>query len=287
MTADLRLQVIRRAVGELVAFEGGLASTLERARQVRPGQPDVLPAIERFRSMVQTHRDQLATYLKDLGDREPSREAMTFEPTPRAADGLSQVLRGLCLAFSHCVFSYAMLYEMALRLYEPRLREIAPKHLKAFADAAQSTTRLLPAVVAWELAQDGFHCSCICPMCGLGACGCVAFGIQTLIAAQRDAGAAESTPPGFVLQPPKPESELAGAGCKAENCSSPWMVNRCGPSRTFKLRSASTCSGTRCVSWCSGLRNPLASSTCGMSAITRRRERAVPRKPSWLTSLSS
>jgi hypothetical protein len=212
MTADLRLQVIRRAVGELVSFEGGLAATLERARQVRPGQPDVLSAIERFRPMVQTHRDQLATYLKDLGGGEPSGEAMTSESTPSAPDGLSQVLRGLCLAFSHCVFSYAMLYEMALRLYEPRLREIAPTHLRAYADAAQSATRLLPAVVAWQLAQDGLHCSCICPMCGLGACGCVAFGTQTLIAAWRDAGAAESTPPGFVLQPPKPESELARAG---------------------------------------------------------------------------
>jgi len=49
-------------------------------------------------------------------------------------------------------------------------------------------------------------------MCGLGACGCVALGTETLIDAWRDAVPTESEPPGFALQPPKPESELARAG---------------------------------------------------------------------------
>jgi len=105
-----------------------------------------------------------------------------------------------------------MLYEVSLRLYEPRLRKIAPKHLKAHAGAALSTARLLPGVVAWQLAQDGHLCACICPMCGLGACGCVALGTETLIAAWRDAVPTEAEPPGFALQSPKPESELARAG---------------------------------------------------------------------------
>jgi hypothetical protein len=162
--------------------------------------------------MVQTHRDQLATYLKDSGGAEPSEETTSPQSTSKEATALSGVLRDLCLAFHQCAVSYAMLYEVALRLYEPRLREIAPKHLKAHADAALSTMRLLPGVVAWQLARDGLHCACICPMCGLGACGCVALGTQTLTAAWRDAAPTESGPPGFVLQPPKPESELARAG---------------------------------------------------------------------------
>jgi membrane-associated protease RseP (regulator of RpoE activity) len=85
-------------------------------------------------------------------------------------------------------------------------------HLKAHADAALSTARLLPGVVAWQLVQEGLHCACICPMCGLGACGCVAYATETLIAAWRDAAPIESEPPGFVLQTPKPGSELAQAG---------------------------------------------------------------------------
>jgi hypothetical protein len=48
--------------------------------------------------------------------------------------------------------------------------------------------------------------------CGLGACGCVASCIETLTAAWRDAGPTESEAPGFVVQSPRPESQLARAG---------------------------------------------------------------------------
>jgi hypothetical protein len=162
--------------------------------------------------MVQMHRDQLATYLKDSGGAGPSRETTSPQSASREATALSEALRDLCLTFHHCALSYAMLYELALRLYEPRLREIAPEHLKAHANAALSTARLLPGVVAWQLAQDGLHCACTYPMCGLGACGCVSWGTETLIDAWRDAAPTESEPPGFVLLPPKQGSELARAG---------------------------------------------------------------------------
>ena len=212
MTVDLRLQVIRRTVAELAAFEAEVAGRLARAQQLSSGHPDALAAIQRLRPMVQMHRDQLATYLKDSGGAEPGGETASPQSASRETTALSEVLRDLCLAFHHCALSYGMLYEVALRLYEPRLREIAPEHLKAHASAALSTARLLPGVVAWQLAQDGLHCACTCPMCGLGACGCVSWGTETLIDAWRDAAPTESEPPGFVLQPPKRESELARAG---------------------------------------------------------------------------
>jgi PDZ domain len=212
MTADLRLQVIRRTVLELAGFEGAIAASLEQAQQLSSGQPDALAAVQRLRPMVQTHYDQLTAYLKDCGGAEPSGETASPQSIPREATALSEVLRDLCVAFHRCALGYAMLYEVALRLYEPRLREIAPKHLKAHDSAALSTARLLPGIVAWQLVQEGLLCACTCPMCGLGACGCVALGTETLIDAWRDAAPAESEPPGFVLQSPKRESELARAG---------------------------------------------------------------------------
>jgi hypothetical protein len=212
MTADLRLQVIRRTMAELVANEGEVAGRLERAQQLSAGHPDTLGAVERLRPMVQTHRDQLATYLKESGGAEASVKTTSPQSTSREATTLSEALRDLCLAFHNCALGYAMLFEVALRLYEPRLREIAPRHLKAHADAALFTARLLPGVVAWQLAQDGLHCACICPMCGLGACGCVDYGTQTLTTAWRDAVPTESEPPAFVLQNPRPECQLARAG---------------------------------------------------------------------------
>jgi PDZ domain-containing protein len=212
MTADLRFQVIRRTVAELVASEDEVAGRLERAQQLSAGHPDTLAAIERLRPMVQAHRDQLAAYLKESGGAEPSGAMTSPLSASRESNALSEALRDLCLAFHHCALGYATLYEVALRLYEPRLREIAPKHLKAHTDAALLTARLLPRVVAWQLAQDGLHCACICPMCGLGACGCVALGTETLTDAWRDAVPTESEPPSFVLLTPRQESQLARAG---------------------------------------------------------------------------
>ncbi len=212
MTADQRFQIIRRTVTELIANEGEVAGRLERAQELSAGHPDTLAAIERLRPMVQAHRDQLATYLKGSGGAELSGEMTSPLSALRESNALSEALRDLCLAFHNCALGYAMLFEVALRLYEPRLREIAPRHLKAHTDAALFTARLLPGVVAWQLAQDRLHCACICPMCGLGACGCVDYGTHTLTTAWRDAVPTESEPPGFVLLPPKPESELARAG---------------------------------------------------------------------------
>lgn len=213
MTADLRLQLIRSAVAELVANEREAAGRLERAWQLCAGHPDILAAIERLRSMVQTHRDQLAAYLKESGGAEPNDEMTSPRSTSREAIALSEALRDLCLAFHNCALGYAMLFEKALRLYEPPLREIAPRNLKAHAVAALSTAQLLPGVVAWELVQDGLHCACICPMCSLGVCGCVDYGTQTLTAAWCDEVTTKTNSRAFALQQtPRPESQLARAG---------------------------------------------------------------------------
>jgi PDZ domain len=212
MTADVRSQVIRRTVLELVGLEDEIAGRLEQAQHLSSAHPDALAAIRHFQPMVQTRRDQLAAYLKDSGGAESGAKTASPQSTSREATALSEVLRELCLAFHRCALGYTMLYEVSLRLYEPRLREIAPEHLKVHADAALSTARLLPEVMARQLAQDGLHCTCTCPMCGLGTCGCVAMGTEVLIDAWRDAVPPESEPPGFVLQSPRPQSELARTG---------------------------------------------------------------------------
>jgi hypothetical protein len=213
MTVDVRLQALRGAVAELIAFEGDLETRLDGERGVVRAYPEALAAIERFRPAVHAQRERLVNYLEGIGGAEAGAATQGGLPFSPAA-GVSGALRGVCVACSHGAISYAMLYEMALRLCEPALREIAPDHLEAYVDAASTLYRLLPAVVAWELVQDGLQCSCICPMCGLGVCGCVSFGTQVLVETWREALAAESELPGFALQPPKPESELARAGVR-------------------------------------------------------------------------
>jgi membrane-associated protease RseP (regulator of RpoE activity) len=125
---------------------------------------------------------------------------------------VTDVLRADYAAFNYAAVSYAVLFEMALRLYEPPLRELAPKHLRAYAEAAQTINQLIAGVAAGELAQAGLECHCICPMCGIGACGCVSLGTARINAAWRDTAPDGEPQPGFPLQPPRAGSPLAGAG---------------------------------------------------------------------------
>jgi len=56
MTVDVRLQVLRGAVTELIAFERDLEARLELEREVVRAYPEVLAAVERFWPTVRTQR---------------------------------------------------------------------------------------------------------------------------------------------------------------------------------------------------------------------------------------
>jgi PDZ domain len=212
MTVDRRLELIRNTVAELVALESEVAGRLEQAILLSSGHPDALAAIRHLQPTVQTQRNQLAVYLEDTAGAGPREKTTSPQPMLSGAATFPEVLRDLCVAFHQCALSCAMLYEVALRLYEPRLREIAPEHLKTHSDGALSMARLLPAVVALQLVQDGLNCACICPMCSIGACGCVDLGTETLISVWRDTTLTATEQSGFVLLTPRPNSELARAG---------------------------------------------------------------------------
>ena len=162
--------------------------------------PEVLAAVERVWPTVRTQRGRLESYLEGIGGAAAGAAGEGGLPLSPAA-GVSGALRGLCVAFDHAALSYAMLYEMALRLHEPALREIAPDHLEVYVDAASTLYRLLPAAVAWELSQDGLQCTCICPMCGLGVCGCVSFATQTPRNARATPVAGVNGNPPFIAAP--------------------------------------------------------------------------------------
>jgi hypothetical protein len=125
---------------------------------------------------------------------------------------LSSLLRADSAAFHQASIGYAAMFEVALKLYEPPLRELAPRHLHDHAEAAASINQLIAGAVARELAEVGLECRCICPMCSIGACGCVSFATETLTASWRETLSARDETPGFPLQAPKPDSQLALAG---------------------------------------------------------------------------
>jgi membrane-associated protease RseP (regulator of RpoE activity) len=203
-----------RRVMELLALENDLEAAVGPQAQALHAYPQAASAVERFHTMIKEHRDALRSYLDSRGEgAEPTasmvRVFVSDGPHPHV---VSDILRNDYTAFTYAAISYAMLFELGLRLFDPDLRALAPKHLYAYTAAAQTINQLIVSTVADELAAAGLECRCVCPMCSMGACGCVSLGTATLSAAWRETAPDGEVPPGFPLQPPRSGSPLALAG---------------------------------------------------------------------------
>jgi membrane-associated protease RseP (regulator of RpoE activity) len=211
---DQRERETMRRVMELLAVENDLEAAVGAQRQAVREYPEAAAAIERFYVMITEHRDALRSYLEDRGEGADTtasviRVFVGDRPHPQA---VSDILRNDYTAFTYAAISYAMLVELAFRLYDPALRALAPKHLNGYAEAAQTINHLIISTVADELAAVGLECHCVCPMCSMGACGCVSLGNAMLSAAWHEAAPASEAEPGFPLQAPRSGSPLALAG---------------------------------------------------------------------------
>jgi len=212
-------QTLRRYVAELVAIENDLEDILDRQQKAVQAHPETAAVVRRFREIASSQREALEAQLERLGGdtAEPTETAVAacFGANADEADGVrtrrvSNVLRADYTAFNFAAISYAALCEMGFRLYDPPLREIALRHLRAYAEATQEINQIIAGVVAWELQQQGLECRCICPMCSMGVCGCVAAGTWTVNEAWREtAPSSGEAPRGFLLLPPRVGSPLA------------------------------------------------------------------------------
>lgn len=221
MADDGRQETLRRYVTELLALESDLEAAVDRQRETARAHADVGAAVERFHGMIRGQRDALRAYLESIdgGEARPAKSAVAplFRAGAEAAETrgpqpVTDVLRADYAAFNYAAISYAVLFEMALRLYEAPLRELAPKHLRAYAEAAQTINQLIAGIAAGELAEVGLECQCICPMCSIGACGCVSLATATVNEAWRETAPGGEATPGFPLQRPRSDSQLALAG---------------------------------------------------------------------------
>jgi len=214
-------QTLRRYVAELFALESDLEGALEHQREKVQAHPEAA-MVSSFHEMARGQREALEAHLERLGGdtAKPTKTAVAalFDASTDEAHGartrtLSNVLRDDYTAFNYAAISYEALCEMGFRLYDPPLREMAWRHLRAYAEATQQINQLIVSVVAWELERQGLECRCICPMCSMGACGCVAAGTYYVNEAWREmapsSGQAER---GFLLLPPRAGSPLAVAG---------------------------------------------------------------------------
>jgi len=218
---DRRQQCLDRRIVALIGVESAIEVLVRRVLELAGAwaESSVLPAV---RGVAAAHRDSLMTY---LGTRVVPAEESTSpvvawtEASADAADDaygrLESALLHLSTAFSYASIGYAALFTSALRLYDEDLRELAPRHQNECAHAAYVLADVLPLTVVAELAAQGLECQCVCPMCSLGVCGCVAIGRAAATAPLRQPESRAHDGGGFLVQSPRRGSQLAESGVVA------------------------------------------------------------------------
>lgn len=218
MTNDKGKLALQDRLMQLMADETEIVRALERQIAHAPMHPEASKTLTSVHNAIKGHGDSLRSQLEVSPDSVPAAQSpigVLFDvasPSRGGTELLSNNLRADFAAFNYAALGYAALFEMSLRLYVPALREIAPQHLEDYAQAARAVNHVIASVVAWELLQDDLSCSCICPMCTVGACGCVFACTSTIAEVWQEAALAVDSPPGLLLQAPRPGSQLLLAG---------------------------------------------------------------------------
>ncbi len=164
-------------VSALVATERAIEEAIDRQADVMLSHPLLHASLRAIEADSRDQRRTLEDHLRGQGV-EPAAD-LRLPITRLLADPPREPVRVVstfCAACSFAVTEYSALIELALRLYEPNLREIAPRHLSTYTKALRLLTCLCPSVVVGELHRQGQDCRCICPMCSIGICGCTAAG---------------------------------------------------------------------------------------------------------------
>ncbi len=215
MTAEDRRERILMTVRSLLSQEEDLVQAMTRRGDLVKEPDRARTLVESLHDQSRAHCEALRRYLDETGARAP--EMRSGVPEVRRAEGQSAlpdsaslVLQDLFVQLNSLAIGYTALHTMAMRLFEPPLRELAPDHLRRHAAAVQEIAVVLPQVVATELAGAGLTCACPCPMCSIGICGCVAGATATVTDAWRETAPQPAPQPGFFLQAPRAGSQLAG-----------------------------------------------------------------------------
>ena len=152
-------QILRRYVAEMVAWRAISKGSRSPAKEGAGGTPRPQRWCGAFARWPATIERRSRRTCRASEAIPPSRTRPPFLPCSVRVRGeedgewtrkVSNVLRDDYTAFNHAAISYAALCEMGFRLYNPPLREIALRHLRAYAEATQQINQLIASVVAWE-----------------------------------------------------------------------------------------------------------------------------------------
>jgi ferritin-like metal-binding protein YciE len=157
-------QTIADYVGDMVALESHIEEALDRQLTETQDDPEARAAVQRFHDMVKQHRDTLKAVQEQIGTTagNPIIAAGSTLLGKAAGvidlvrtEGISKSLRDDYAAFSLAAISYSMLHTTSLGLGNPRVAELAERHLTDYAGAIERINEIMPGVVERELTKDG------------------------------------------------------------------------------------------------------------------------------------
>jgi len=161
---DKNLNTVQQYVGDMVALESHIEEAIDGQLKEVKDHPQAVAAVQRFHTMVKSHRDSLKSHLDSIGGSEshPIKNAVAaiFGMAAGVIDNLrtqgnSKALRDDYTAFNHAAIGYAMLHTTAHLLGQQSTADIAERHLRDYTTAVQEINQLIADVVSWELRKDG------------------------------------------------------------------------------------------------------------------------------------
>ncbi len=200
--------VLERLV-ELAAIETRIAHEARALRPLVGEHPEVAEVVTAIGHAAAARRGLLEDRMTILGAA--GRTAGGPTPTSSPASTASAALGRIASMLLDVAFGYEAAYLAARLGYDADTCDTLEAQLADSAAAVAAARGALPRLVAAELAEDGTVCSCRCPMCSIGCCGCLR---ATLLVTELGWTGREPAPSRglLLLVPPRPGSELAAAG---------------------------------------------------------------------------
>ena len=210
-----RIAALREADGRLTraleATTAGLSTIPETAIDMEPAEA-IAAAVAALRKPLPAELDALIA-TEDRSTRQ-ALDRSGYGPVPPSAKASDDVQTAY-VAVGEASGAAASLFTTGRLMFEGAACDLAADRMKTYAQVTKALNALLAQVVGWELREKGLACHCVCPMCGLGACGCIWASLHNIDLAWGGPGLAEPDERGIPLRsPPRPRSQLAAAGVR-------------------------------------------------------------------------
>ena len=205
MTADSSHDLVRGRLRDALDVELGVAAALAGAARALD-QVGPSGEVDQLRTAVRDHVAVLAAL--GLAPGGPSADRLV---STEIGGSPTRAIQSVQEGYVAATQVYAILFATARILCEPEVCDLAERHLTDHVEGLRVLGRMLPGALARELNADGLFCRCVCPACGIGACGCV----RASIVAVAEAWGWPGLPIGDGIElrsPPRPGSQLAAAG---------------------------------------------------------------------------